>query len=145
MACQVGGVIANPMASQMVIFPTSMELAAGLTFMVGTCTWTTGVDHAVGIVEVVQGPPTSTGSTSTPTDPTMGALSRSSSLATRRPLPRYPRRQINNSNLIEYIDRVTASLADTLVLVDSIKDQSAEHGYGSNHRHQTKRPTRTGH
>jgi hypothetical protein len=53
MARQVGGVIVNLMASQMVIFLASMELAVGLTFTVGTCTWTTGVDHAAGIMEAV--------------------------------------------------------------------------------------------
>jgi hypothetical protein len=88
-ARQVGGVRADLMASQMVIFPTSMVLLAGQMFTIGTFTWTTGVDGAVEVMEVVQAPPVPTESTPAPADPIPGLLSGSSSLATRQPLPRY--------------------------------------------------------
>jgi hypothetical protein len=41
------------MASQMVNFPTSMDHSAGLTFMIGTFTWTTGINSPVEVVEAV--------------------------------------------------------------------------------------------
>jgi hypothetical protein len=41
------------MASQMVIFPASMDLLAGQKFTIGTFTWTTGVDGAVEVMEAV--------------------------------------------------------------------------------------------
>jgi hypothetical protein len=97
------------MASQMVIFLASMVLPAGQTFMIGTFTWTTGVDSAVEVMEAVQAPPAPIESTPAPVDPIPRLLLRSSSLATRRLLPRYQGRQLDNSNLIESIDWVTAA------------------------------------
>jgi hypothetical protein len=41
------------MVIQMVIFPASMVLLAGQTFMIRTFTWTTGVDGAVKVMEAV--------------------------------------------------------------------------------------------
>jgi hypothetical protein len=123
------------MASQMVIFPASMVLPVGQTFTIGTFTWTTSVDGAVKIMEVVQAPPAPTESTPAPADPISGLLLRLSSLATCRLLPRYQGRRLNNSDLIESIDRVTAGLAKTLTLVESIRDQSTEDGYGPIRHH----------
>ena len=40
-------------------------------------------------------------------------------MTTRRPLPRYPRRQINNDDLIASIDRVGQKLADCLSIAES--------------------------
>jgi hypothetical protein len=123
------------MASQMVIFPASMVLPAGQTFTIGTFTWTSSVDGAVEVMEAVQAPPAPTESTPAPADPILGLLSRSSSPTTRCLLPRYQGRRLNNSDLIESIDWVTAGLAETLTLVESIRDQSAEDGYGPIHHH----------
>jgi hypothetical protein len=81
-------------------------------------------------MEVVQAPPVPTESTSTSVDSILGLLLGSSSPTTRRPLPRYQERHLNNSDLIEYIDWVTVGLAKTLTLVDLIRDQSTEDGYG---------------
>jgi hypothetical protein len=53
------------MASQMVNFLASIVLLAGLTFMIGTFTWTTGTDGPTKVMEVVEAPPTPTESTST--------------------------------------------------------------------------------
>jgi hypothetical protein len=41
------------MASQMANFPASKVLPAGLTFMIGTFTWTTGIDSPAEGVEAV--------------------------------------------------------------------------------------------
>jgi hypothetical protein len=109
------------MASQMVNFPASIVLPAGLTF-----TWTTGVDGPAEVVETVQAPPAPTESTSTTTDSIFGPVSGSLPLTTRRPLPRYQGRRLDNTDLIESINRVTTGLVETLTLVDSIRDRSAE-------------------
>jgi hypothetical protein len=44
------------MASQMVNFPASMVLPVGLTFTIGTFTWTTGADGPAEVMEAVQAP-----------------------------------------------------------------------------------------
>jgi hypothetical protein len=113
--------------------------------MIRTFTWTTGVDGAVEVMEAVQAPPVLTKSTPAPADSILGLLSRSSSPATRRFLPRYQGRRLDNFDLIESIDRVTAGLAETLTLVESIRDQSAEDCYGPIHHHLTERPTQASH
>jgi hypothetical protein len=114
-----------------------MDLLAGQTFTIGTFTWTTGLDGAVEVMEAVQAPPAPTESTRAPVYPNLGLPSGSSSPATRRPLPRYQGRRLDNSDLIESIDRVTTGLVETLTLVESIRDQSAEDGYGPIRHHRT--------
>ena len=57
--------------------------------------------------------------------PTMPVLS-SATPTTHRPLPRYKRRQIDNTDLLDSIDRVSTKLAETLSLVSSIQSQSNE-------------------
>ena len=47
---------------------------------------------------------------------------RSPSSTTRRPLPRYQRRQVNNDDLIESIDRVGLKLADCISIAESALD-----------------------
>ena len=54
--------------------------------------------------------------------PTTPASS-SATPTTRRPLPRYKGRQIDNTDLLDYIDRVGTKLAETLALVSSIQSQ----------------------
>ena len=46
---------------------------------------------------------------------------------TRRPLPRYQRRQINNDDLIESIDWVGLKLADCLSIDESALDTLVQH------------------
>jgi hypothetical protein len=75
-------------------------------------------------VEAVQAPAALTASTSTLADLIPGLLSGSSSLTTHRLLPCYQGRHLDNTDLIESIDRVTMGLAETLTLVDSIRDRS---------------------
>jgi len=48
-------------------------------------------------------------------------------LTTRRPLPRYQRRQINNDDLIESIDQVGLKLADCLSIAESALDTLVQH------------------
>jgi hypothetical protein len=110
------------MVSQMVNFPASMVLPVSLTFMIGTFTWTTGADGPTEVMEAMQPPPAPTESTSTMADSISAPVLGSSSLTTCRPLPRYQGRRLDNTDLIESIDRVTMGLAKTLTLVDSIRD-----------------------
>ena len=45
---------------------------------------------------------------------------------THHPLPRYKGKQIDNTDLLDSIDRVGTKLAETLALVDSIQNQPTE-------------------
>ena len=53
------------------------------------------------------------------TDPILEPPLRSLSSTIHRPLPRYPRRQINNDDLIASIDQVGQKLADCLSIAES--------------------------
>jgi hypothetical protein len=110
----------------MVNFPAFMVLPAGLTFTIRTFTWTTGADSLAEVMETVHAPPAPTESTSTTTDPISGPVLGSPPPTTRRPLPDYQGRCLDNTDLVESIDRVTMNLATTLTLVDSIRDRSSE-------------------
>jgi hypothetical protein len=112
------------MVNQMVNFPASMVLLAGLMFTTGTFTWTTGADDPTEAVEVVQAPPAPTESTSTSANLISGPVSGLPPSTTRRLLPHYQGRRLDNTDLVESIDRVTTGLAETLILVDSIRDRS---------------------
>ena len=56
------------------------------------------------------------------TDLILELIPRSPSATTRRPLPRYQRRQINNDDLIASIDQVGQKLADCLSISESALD-----------------------
>jgi hypothetical protein len=99
-----------------------MVLPAGLTFTIGTFTWTTGADSPAEVVEAVQAPPEPTESTSTTADSISGPVLGSLPPTTQRPLPRYQGRRLDNADLIKSINRVTTGLAETLTLVDLIRD-----------------------
>jgi hypothetical protein len=77
-------------------------------------------------VEAVQAPPVPIESTSTMVDSISGPVSWLPPPTTRRSLPRYQGRRLDNTDLVESIDRVTIGLAKTLTLVDLIRDRSAE-------------------
>jgi hypothetical protein len=136
-ACQVGGVRADSMTSQMVNFPASMVLPAGLTFTIRTFTSTTGADGPAEVVEAVKAPPAPTESTSITADSISGPVLGSPPPTTRRLLPRYQERCLDNIDLIKSINRVTTNLAETLTLVDSIRDWSS--------KDRCSRPTQAGH
>jgi hypothetical protein len=57
--------------------------------------------------------------------PTMPASS-SATPTTHRPLPRYKGKQIDNTDLLDSIDRVGTKLTETLALVSTIQSQPNE-------------------
>jgi hypothetical protein len=114
------------MASQMAKFPASMVLPVGLTFTIRMFTWTTSANDLAEAVEVVQAPPVPTESTSTTVDSILGPISGSPLPTTRQLLPRYQGRHLDNTDLVESIDRTTMGLVETLTLVDSIRDRSTK-------------------
>jgi hypothetical protein len=113
----------------MVIFPNSMATAAGLTFTIGQITWTTGSnDFVVTTMEEVQirsasttsPTPASTMTTLAPAPPTPAPSP--TTPATRRFLPRYQGRKLDNTDLIDSIDRLGGKLSFTLALIDSLQE-----------------------
>jgi hypothetical protein len=114
------------MVSQMVSFPASMVLPAGLTFTIGMFTWTTDANGPAEVMKAVQAPPAPTESTSTTADLVSGPLSGSLPPTTRRLLRRYQGRHVDNADLIKSINRVTTGLDETLTLVDLIRDRSTK-------------------
>ena len=98
---------------------SSSLLQPNQIFMVGSISW---VINADGVGELLKlGRIGSTLATPTPAtvDPISEPIPRSLSTTTHRPLPRYQRRQINNDDLIESIDRVRLKLADCLSIAES--------------------------
>ena len=79
--------------------------------------------------------------------PTMPASS-SATPTTYRPLPRYKGKQIDNTDLLNSIDRVGTKLAETLALVSTIQSQPNEQVTAPHNRStrpaQTSRPARLG-
>ena len=65
-------------------------------------------------------------------DPISEPLLGSTSSATRRSLPCYRRRHVNNDDLIESIDRVGLKLADCLSIAESALDTLVQHRPPSN-------------
>jgi hypothetical protein len=94
--------------------------------MIGTFTWTTDAHGPAEVVEAVQAPPMPTESTLTTADSISGLVSGSPPPTIRRSLSRYQGRRLDNTDLVKSIDRVTMNLVETLTLVDSIRDRSAE-------------------
>ena len=60
---------------------------------------------------------------------------------TRRPLPRYKGKQIDNIDLLDSIDRVGTKLAETLALVSSIQRDTPNEQVTATHNRST-RPAR---
>jgi len=95
----------------MVIVPASAAVAEGLTFIVGQITWTT---HGGGLTtanreetQIQSG----TAEASTPITPTP---------RTRPPFPRYRRKRVDNSDLLQALDRADHKLLEASNLMDSI-------------------------
>ena len=105
----------------MVIIPSSMATPNGLTFTIGQITWTTGSDDfiAMTLEEARVQSASTTASPTLATAPTTVDLalatqaSSSATPTTHRPLPRYKGRQIDNTDLLDSIDRVGTKLAET--------------------------------
>ena len=134
----------------MVIIPGFMATPNGLTFTIGQITWTTGSDDFIAMtteeawiqsVSTTAPPASATALTMVDTAPTTKDLASTtvdlvpttvdlapttpvSLLATptiHRSLPRYKGRQIDNTDLLDSIDRVDTKLAETLALVSTIQ------------------------
>ena len=96
----------------MVIIPGSMAMPNGLTFIVGQITWTTGSDDFIAMTteEAQIQSASTTASPALATAPTTVDLalatpaSSSAMPTTRRSLPCYKGRQIDNANLLDSID-----------------------------------------
>ena len=118
----------------MVIILGSMAMLNGLTFTIGQITWTTGSDDFIAMTteEARIQSVSTTASSASATAPTMVDLapatpaSSSATSTTHRPLPRYKGRQIDNTDLLDSIDRVGTKLSETLALVSSIQSQPNE-------------------
>ena len=107
--------------NKMVIIPGSMATPNDLTFTIGQITWTTGFDDFIAMTteEARIQSASTTASSASATAPTTVDLapatpaSSSATSITRRPLPRYKGRQIDNTDLLDSIDRVGTKLAET--------------------------------
>jgi len=111
----------------MVIIPASAAVAEGLTFTVRQITWTTrdsglttmtleGTQIQSGTVEA-----------STPITPTLKA---------RPPLPRYKAKRVDNSDLLQALDRADYKLLEASNMVDSIlrkPEQAATSNFFDSH------------
>ena len=121
-------------ANKMVIIPGSMATPNGLTFTVGQITWTTGSDDFIAMTteevriqstSTTTSPASATALTTVDLAPATPA-SPSATPTSRRLLPRYKGRQIDNTDLLDSIDRVGTKLAETLALVSLIHSQPNE-------------------
>ena len=96
------------------------------TFTVGSISWLIKDNGDGEIVEPVQNSTASITPAPAPADPISELPPRSSSSATRRSLPRYPRKQINNDDLIASIDQVNQKLSNCLSIAESTLVQPAD-------------------
>jgi hypothetical protein len=117
----------------MVSFPASMEFEAGLTFTIGAITWTTAAAMTAETVEAVQPDLAPASSTTSPTSPILGSILGSSSSTTRRQLPRYQGKALDNADLIESIDRLGGGLAEALSLAGAAQALATEDGFTTVH------------
>ena len=94
----------------------------GQIFTVGSISWVINADRVGELLEPGQIGSALTTPAPATADPISEPIPRSPSATTRRPLPRYQRRPINNDDLIESIDRVGLKLADCLSVAESALD-----------------------
>ena len=103
------------MSNKMVRFAGSSSLPQpGQIFMVGSISWVINTDGDGELIEPVQINAAPITATPAIADPISEPPPRSPSSTTRRLLPHYKRRQINNNDLITSIDQVGQQLADCL-------------------------------
>jgi hypothetical protein len=101
--------------NKMVIVPASAAVAEGLTFTVGQITWTThGGGLAITTSEETQ-IQSGAAEASTPITPTP---------STRPPLPRYRAKRVDDSDLLQALDRTDLRLLEASNLLDSISRKS---------------------
>ena len=106
--------------NKMVIMPAFAAVAEGLTFTVGQITWMT---HAGGLTTTLEEDQirSEMAEVVVPITPT----TTTTTLTTRPLLPRYKGKRVDNSDLLEAIDRDNHRLLEVSDLVDSISDQTA--------------------
>jgi hypothetical protein len=116
----------------MVTILDSTAVADGISFTIGQITWTIGINSFTAatteeaqIRSVLTTSSSATALTTLATALTILAMALTTP-TTRRSLPRYKGRMIDNADLIEAIDQVSHKLSQTLTLVDSIQNQSTE-------------------
>ena len=123
-----------PQTNKMVIIPCSMATPNGLTFTIGQITWTTGSNDFIAMTpeeawvqsaSTTASPASAMAPTTVDLAPAMPASS-SAMPTTRHPFPRYKGRQIDNTDLLDSIDRVSTKLAETQALVSLIQSQPNE-------------------
>ena len=115
----------------MVIVPASVAVAEGLTFTIKQFTWTTRGDGLTTMTLEETQIQSGTAEASTPVTPT---------LRTRPLLPRYRAKRVDNSDLLQALDRADHKLLKASNLVDSISrkpDQAATSNFFD-----SRRPTR---
>ena len=142
-------------ANKTVIISGSMATPNSLTFTVGQITWTTGSDDFIAMTpeeawiqsaSTTASPTSATAPTMVDTAPTMMdaapttmdlapttvhlaptmPASPSATPTTCHPLPRYIGRRIDNTDLLDSIDRVGTKLAEPQALVSMIQSQPNE-------------------
>jgi hypothetical protein len=109
----------------MVIIPDFATMANDLTFTAHQITWTTGAGgFTIMTTEEaqIQSAPITSSSVMALTTLAMSLTTP----ATHHLLPHYKGRQIDNTNLLEAIDRVDNKLSESLALVNSIRHQSTK-------------------
>jgi hypothetical protein len=144
----------------MVIISSSMAVPNGLTFTVGQITWITGPDVSIAMTAeeawiqpapMTTSPASATAPTTANTAPTtmdlppttvhLALSTPTATPTTRHPLPLYRGKQIDNTDLLDSIDRVGIKLTETLALVSMIRSQPNEQVTAPHNR--SIRPART--
>jgi len=115
----------------MVIVLASAAVAEGLTFTVGQITWTTHGDGLATTTSEETQIQSGTAEASTPITPNP---------STRPPLPRYRAKRVDNSDLLQALDRADLKLREASNLVDSISRESDQ--AASSNFFDSRRPTR---
>ena len=106
---------------RVVSLSNKMAFSVG-SITVGSIMWVINADGVGELLEPVQIRSALTTLAPVTADPISEPLPRLTSSATRRSLPHYRRRHVNNDDLIESIDRVGLKLADCLSITESALD-----------------------
>jgi len=112
----------------MVMVPASAAVVEGFTFTVGQITWTTRGDGLTTTTLEETQIQSGAAEASTPITPTP---------RTRPPLPRYRAKRVDNSDILQALDRADHKLLEASNLVDSISrkpDQAATSNFFESHR-----------
>ena len=109
-------------ANKMVIIPASAAKAEGLTFTVIQITWTTHVGGLTTTTSKENQIQSETMKVVFPITPTRTIMT----LTNRPPLRLYRGKRVDNSDLLEAIDRANHRLLEVSGLVNSISDQTAQ-------------------